>query len=142
MEGGSLQYLVDKAVHFFVRTLKFAKLAGPFTEAQLERMFTEAHFCSDLTFNPALSEDYQPIIQNLRERFVLETAPQQLLMNLADNLKVNKESLIKAKNLFDRGVDDLESSLALMPRHSAREKFLEISQKLKSSSPEGWEKLR
>ena len=142
MEAGSLQYLVDKAVHFFVRTLKFAKLAGPFTEDQLERMFAEAHFCSDLTFNPALSEDYHPVVQDLREKFVLETAPDQLLMNLADNLKVNRESLIKARNLFDRGGDDLESSLALMPRHSAREKFLEISQNLKSSSPEGWENLR
>ena len=142
MEAGSLQYLVDKAVHFFVRTLKFAKLAGPFTEDQLERMFAEAHFCADLTINPAVSEHYSLVVTDIRDKYVLELAPETLLMSLADNLKVNKESLIRARNLFDRDGDDLESSLVLVQRHLIRDKFLEISQNLKESSVDGWKSLR
>ena len=142
-EGGeSLQYLVDKVVHFHTRTLPFAKLAGPFTEDQLGRMFAEAHFCADLTLNPAVSENYSPVIQDIREKYVLQLAPETLLMSLADNLKVNRESLIRARNLFDREGDDLESSLVLMQRHLLRDKFLEISQSLQKSSVEGWKSLR
>ena len=142
-EGGeSLQYLVDKVVHFHTRTLPFAKLAGPFTEDQLGRMFAEAHFCADLTLNPAVSENYSPVIQDIREKYVLQLAPETLLMSLADNLKVNRESLIRARNLFDRDGDDLESSLVLMQRHLHRDKFLEISQSLQKSSVEGWKSLR
>ena len=142
-EGGeSLQYLVDKVVHFHTRTLPFAKLAGPFTEDQLGRMFAEAHFCADLTLNPAVSENYSPVIQDIREKYVLQLAPETLLMSLADNLKVNRESLIRARNLFDRDGDDLESSLVLMQRHLLRDKFLEISQSLQKSSVEGWKSLR
>ena len=140
--GGSLQYLVDKVVHFHNRTLPFAKLAGPFTEDQLGRMFAEAHFCADLTLNPAVSENYSPVVRDIRDKYVLELAPETLLMSLADNLKVNKDSLIRARNLFDRDGEDLESSLVLMRRHLVRDKFLEISQKLKNSSPEGWKSLR
>ena len=142
MDEGSLQYLVDKAVHFFTRTLVRSRLAGPFTEDQLRRMFVEANFCADLTLNPALSDEYYPVVRGLRERYVLELAPEKLLMNLADNLKVNKESLSLARTLFDRGGNDLESSLVLIQRHRTRDKFLEISQKLKDSFPEGWEHLR
>merc|ERR1712079_206923 len=138
----SLQYLVDKVVHFHTRTLPFAKLAGPFTDDQLGRMFAEAHFCSDLALNPAVSEHYSHVITDIREKYVLELAPETLLMSLADNLKVNKESLIRARNLFDRDGDDLESSLVLTHRHLIRDKFLEISQDLKKSSADGWKSLR
>ena len=142
-EGGdSLQYLVDKVVHFHTRTLPFAKLAGPFTEEQLGRMFAEAHFCADLTLNPAVSANYSPVVRDIRDKYVLELAPENLLMSLADNLRVNTESLIKARNLFDRDGDDLESSLVLMQRHLLRDKFLEISQDLKKNSAEGWKSLR
>ena len=140
--GGSLEYLVDKVVHFHTRTLPFAKLAGPFTEDQLGRMFAEAHFCADLTLNPALSDNYSAVVRDIRDKYVLELAPETLLMNLADNLKVNKESLNRARNLFDRHGDDLESSLVLMQRHLIRDKFLEISQHLKKSSADGWKSLR
>ena len=140
--GGSLQYLVDKVVHFHTRTLPYAKLAGPFTEDQLGRMFAEAHFCADLTLDPAVSENYSPVIGDIRDKYVLELAPETLLMSLADNLKVNKESLIRARNLFDRDGDDLESSLVLVQRHLIRDKFLEISQNLKESSVDGWKSLR
>lgn len=140
--GGSLQYLVDKVVHFHTRTLPHAKLAGPFTEDQLGRMFAEAHFCADLTLDPAVSESYSPVIRDIRDKYVLELAPETLLMSLADNLKVNKESLIRARNLFDRDGDDLESSLVLQQRHLIRDKFLEISQNLKKSSADGWKSLR
>ena len=140
--GGSLEYLVDKVVHFHTRTLPFAKLAGPFTEDQLGRMFAEAHFCADLTLNPALSDNYSAVVRDVRDKYVLELAPETLLMNLADNLKVNKESLNRARNLFDRHGDDLESSLVLMQRHLIRDKFLEISQNLKGSSADGWKSLR
>ena len=80
--GGSLQYLVDKVVHFHTRTLPFAKLAGPFTEDQLGRMFAEAHFCADLTLNPAVSENYSPVVRDIRDKYVLELAPETLLMSL------------------------------------------------------------
>ena len=140
--GGSLEYLVDKVVHFHTRTLPFAKLAGPFTEDQLGKMFAEAHFCADLTLNPALSDNYSAVVRDIRDKYVLELAPETLLMNLADNLKVNKESLNRARNLFDRHGDDLESSLVLMQRHLIRDKFLEISQNLKGSSADGWKSLR
>ena len=140
--GGSLQYLVDKVVHFHTRTLPYAKLAGPFTEDQLGRMFAEAHFCADLTLDPAVSENYSPVIGDITDKYVLELAPETLLMSLADNLKVNKESLIRARNLFDRDGDDLESSLVLVQRHLIRDKFLEISQNLKESSVDGWKSLR
>ena len=80
--------------------------------------------------------------KDIREKYVLELAPETLLMSLADNLKVNKESLIRARNLFDRDGDDLESSLVLTHRHLIRDKFLEISQDLKKSSADGWKSLR
>ena len=140
--GANLEYLVDKVVHFHTRTLPFSKLAGPFTEDQLGRMFAEAHFCADLTLNPAVSENYSPVVRDIRDKYVLELAPESLLMSLADNLKVNRESLIRARILFDRDGDDLESSLVLMQRHPIRDKFLEICQSLKGGSAEGWKSLR
>ena len=97
----NLQYIVDKTVNFYKRTVPKAKLGGPFTDKALESMFMEAHFCSDLLSLPPV---YQQLVENIQEKYNLLLAPQILFVSLADNLRVNKQSLDKARALFDKEV--------------------------------------
>ena len=62
----SLQYTVEKAVHFYHKTLFTAKLAGPFTDPQLQSMFAEAHFIAELS---SLPPGYDRVVAELQERY-------------------------------------------------------------------------
>ena len=151
----NLQYIVDKTVNFYKRTVLKAKLEGPFTEKDLESMFTEAHFCSDLLSLPPV---YQNLVENIQEKYNLLLAPQILLVSLADNLRVNKQSLDKARELFDKEVkrklliamiatncfqgSDLNSWLLVKQRESSRKQFLDLSQKLKDTDLIRWNSLK
>lgn len=97
----SLQHIVDKTVHFYHKTLFTAQLAGPFSDPQLEAMFAEAHFCAELSSLPPV---YGQVVTELQERYSLLLAPQLLLTSLANNLRVNRRSLDKARELFDKQV--------------------------------------
>lgn len=97
----NLQYIVDKTVNFYKKTVPKARLGGPFTDKDLECMFTEAHFCADLLNLPPV---YQSLVDSIQEKFNLLQAPQILFVGLADNLRVNKQSLDKARALFDKEV--------------------------------------
>ena len=99
----SLQTIVDKTVHFYHKTLFTAKLAGPFSDPQLESMFAEAHFCAELGSLPPV---YDQVVSGLQERYSLLLAPQMLLTSLADNLRVNRRTLDRARELFDKQVGD------------------------------------
>ena len=100
----SLQLVVDKTVHFYHKTLFTAKLAGPFSDHQLQAMFAEAHFCAELSSLPPV---YGQVVQELQGRYSLLLAPQMLLTSLADNLRVNRRSLDKARQLFDKQVCEM-----------------------------------
>ena len=100
----SLQHVVDKTVHFYHKTLFTAKLAGPFSDHQLQAMFAEAHFCAELSSLPPV---YGEVVEELQGRYSLLLAPQILLTSLADNLRVNRRSLDKARQLFDKQVREM-----------------------------------
>ena len=100
-EMETLQHIVDKTVHFYHKTLFTAKLAGPFSDTQLQSMFAEAHFCAELTSLPPV---YGRVVTELQERYSLLLAPKMLLTSLADNLRVNRQSLDRARELFDKQV--------------------------------------
>ena len=135
----SLESLVENVVKFHNKTLQFASLGGPFSLQQLETMFAEAHFCADLVNLPPV---YSPVVDQLQEKFTLLQAPHKLLVCLCDNLRVNRESLDRARQLFDRHGTDLDTWLLVQQRHQMRDQFLATSQTLKQSDSEGWRKLK
>jgi len=135
----NLQFMVDEVVNFFNKTLPIANSAGPFSTKDLEVMFAEAHFCTDLLQLPS---EYGSVVEQLQEKYNLLLAPQILLQNLADNLRVNQQSMNKARSLFDKQGTDLNSWLFVQQRHSLRSQFLDFSQRMKNEDQSSYEKLK
>ena len=102
----NLQYLVEKVVKFYNKTLQVAKLGGPFTVKDLANMFQDAHFCADIEQLPPV---YSPVVHQLQEKYNLLSAPQMLLVSLGDNLRVNQSAMETARKYFDRQVQWLIS---------------------------------
>jgi len=135
----NLQFMVDEVVNFFAKTLSIAKTGGPFKFDELKLMFAEAHFCADLH---QLPQSYGTIVEKLQEKYNLFLAPQILIQSLADNLRVNQQSMKEARTLFDKEGTDLNSWLFVQQRHNLRTQFLDFSQRLKNSDQNAYEKLK
>jgi len=135
----TLEYLVDKVTEFFLSTLPYSRVGGPFHHAQLQDMFTAAQFCEHVG-SGQLPATYSHAVEQLQNQFPLLAASQQLLLSLGDNLKVNRQAIDTARRLHDKQVEDLDSWLYCNQRNRVRDKFLEATAAVKGSKE--WDQLR
>ena len=136
----SLEYMVDKVTIFFFSTLPHSKVGGPFSTSSLRDMFSAAHFCARLSTD-SLPPSYHQAVDQLQAQFALLSAPHNLLLSLADNVRVNRLAMDTARQFHDEQGEDLASWLCCSQRNQLRDQFLLISQQLKNTGSE-WEKLK
>jgi len=131
--------MVDKVTEFFLHTLTYSRVRGPFTTSQLQDMFEAAHFCENVA-SGKLPASYQQTVQYLQQQFPLPAASHQLLLSLGDNIRVNREAMDTARKLHDRQTADLDTWLYCRQRNQVRNQFLMATEAVKGT--EEWERLR
>jgi len=135
----TLGYLVDKVSEFFLYTLPYSRVGGPFNHEQLQEMFKAAQFC-EYVGSDELPGTYMHAVQQLQNQFPLLAAGQKLLLSLGDNLKVNNQSMDTARKIHDKQVEDLDSWLYCHQRKKVRDVFLGATAAIKGTNE--WDHLR
>jgi len=134
MEEQGIKAVINGVNKFFLTTLPFSQNKGPFTTAELEGMFKEADWCHQMSGKQG--RQWRELC-SLEDRWPLSQAPKVLFLALCDNVRVNSESLEKARQLLDRSkVPDLESSLCVRQRNHLREVFMAATEV--SRVGDGW----
>jgi len=134
MEEQGIKAVINGVNKFFLTTLPFSQNKGPFTTAELEGMFKEADWCHQMSGKQG--RQWRELC-SLEDRWPLSQAPKVLFLALCDNVRVNSESLEKARQLLDRSkVPDLESSLCVRQRNHLREVFMAATEV--SRAGDGW----
>ena len=126
------QYVEHHVRKFYDKTLLAAKLGGPFSIQQLECMFAEAHFAAEITWD--LPPAYSPLVERLGQEFGLLQGPRMLLTCLGDNLRIDRDSMVRARELYDKKGTDLDSWLMVEQRNRTRDQFLEVVRHIKKDS--------
>ena len=127
-----VDYVVDNVIKFYRKTLLAAKLGGPFSIQELECMFAEAHFAAEITWD--LPPAYDDFVKLLGEEFNLLQGPRMLLTSLGDNLRIDRASMNKARELYDKKGTDLDSWLMVEQRNRTRDQFLDVVRQIKRDS--------